>query len=266
MQQMRSLYRNWPTAFADRAGVLAHERLVVYRLRRTIDGEPVRLIASTNRWDVRLINEMWISDFYFEHLPPADAAPGGVHLDVGANRGYFAVYLATRFPKGRVVAFEPSPENVRIARANIAINGLAERVELRPAAAITGDDAWIDLHLADLPGLHTTLAPSEATEYGLDQERYTGRALRVPAEDLGHVLDEAAEANGGYVDTMKLDTEGTELDLLSGLTEVQLRKVKYIVAETEFQHSPEVVRQLQSAGHRVIDGSRFLYALASTTS
>ena len=58
--------------------------------------------------------------------------PGDVILDVGAFVGIYAV-LAGRWsgPRGRVVAFEPTPSSAAVARRHFAFNGLGpERVQL----------------------------------------------------------------------------------------------------------------------------------------
>ena len=52
--------------------------------------------------------------------------PGDVVLDVGANVGFIAVIAAKLVgPAGRVVAFEPVPENARLVRRNARLNGLS---------------------------------------------------------------------------------------------------------------------------------------------
>ena len=62
--------------------------------------------------------------------------PSDVILDVGAFVGIYAV-LAARWsgPRGRVVAFEPTPSSAEVARRHFAFNGLEpERVQLVEAA------------------------------------------------------------------------------------------------------------------------------------
>lgn len=62
--------------------------------------------------------------------------PGDVVLDVGAGTGLsFAPLLAAVGERGRVLAFEQSPEMCEQARARIAREGWQDRVWLREAAA-----------------------------------------------------------------------------------------------------------------------------------
>jgi FkbM family methyltransferase len=50
-------------------------------------------------------------------------------IDVGANLGVFSILVA-RATGARVIAFEPSPSSAKIMKMQVALNGLADRVEL----------------------------------------------------------------------------------------------------------------------------------------
>jgi FkbM family methyltransferase len=58
-------------------------------------------------------------------------------VDVGAHIGTTTVPALTRHGFARAVAIEPDPDNVRLLRANIALNGLTEQVTV-VAAALSG--------------------------------------------------------------------------------------------------------------------------------
>ncbi len=132
-------------------------------------------------------------------------APGMVVYDIGANIGLFAL-LAGRLvgETGSVVAFEPSPENAHALRANVDANGMTH-VSVHEAAVCsrTGRARFLQVaeqswsHLADR-GLHPdTEAIIEVDVVAVDDliERGT---LRPP-------------------DVVKIDVEGSELDVISGM-------------------------------------------------
>ena len=50
--------------------------------------------------------------------------PGDIIVDVGANVGMVAIWLALRNPQVTVIAIEPEPLNLSHLRANIAANGV----------------------------------------------------------------------------------------------------------------------------------------------
>ena len=63
-----------------------------------------------------------------------EVRPGATFFDIGANVG-FVTLIAARLvgASGRVVAFEPVPENVAAIRENLAMNGI-DWVEVRETA------------------------------------------------------------------------------------------------------------------------------------
>jgi tRNA A58 N-methylase Trm61 len=64
-------------------------------------------------------------------LGPRLAAPGAALLDVGTGTGWLAIALARAFPSARVVGIDPFEPALELAAANVAAEGLGERVELR---------------------------------------------------------------------------------------------------------------------------------------
>lgn len=60
--------------------------------------------------------------------------PDGIHCELGAGTGIFTIYAARRCRK--VIAVEQDPTIFRIAQANIARSGLADKIELIQADAL----------------------------------------------------------------------------------------------------------------------------------
>lgn len=116
-------------------------------------------------------------------------------LDLGANVGYASVDLALRYPKARVVAVEPEPSNAALLRRNVTALGRVEVVE----AAVwprTGTVALED------PG---------KGKWGM-RVQAGGRAGVVRAVTIPELL---ADAGAERADLVKIDIEGSELDLFS---------------------------------------------------
>ncbi|MCB9422040.1 MAG: FkbM family methyltransferase [Ardenticatenaceae bacterium] len=70
-------------------------------------------IAQTKEYEPYVINELkqWLK-------------PGDTFVDVGANIGYFTLFAAARVgEKGRVISFEPRPDNCQLLKKSIAENG-----------------------------------------------------------------------------------------------------------------------------------------------
>lgn len=89
-------------------------------------------ILSAQRAGAALFADMFLGKFV-PNLPGlADRLrDGGRLLDVGTGVGSIAIELARRLPTTTVVGLEPADAPLALARANVAIAGVADRVELR---------------------------------------------------------------------------------------------------------------------------------------
>lgn len=121
---------------------------------------------------------------------------GGVFVDVGANVGYFTK-LASELvgARGKVLAFEPMPAALRLLRMNTA--GLSN-VTVYPVA------------LSDRTGTATFYVRKKGDTSSLSPD---GDATPVPVTVA--TLDEQL-AGERRIDVMKIDVEGSELDVLRG--------------------------------------------------
>lgn len=137
--------------------------------------------------------------------------PDQTCFDVGANVGYYVLQLAywTR-PSGRVFAFEPNPGPRAVLQRQIAVNRLADRVEVVASA------------VADRSGETTLYLPAQDRQ-GLDGVSRLGspdssianafRAIVVPMISL----DDFCDARPGLTpDYILIDIEGFEITALKG--------------------------------------------------
>jgi FkbM family methyltransferase len=149
-------------------------------------------------------NETWrVREVFFAHcygrIPAGALPPGPAVLDVGAHVGTFALYAKLVLGAGRLVCFEPYPPAVALLAANLA--GL-DAVVVRAGLAAAAGFAELRLH-HDNSGrnsLRPDLVPAPA-----------GRA-EVLLEGAAAAWDEL-----GPFDLLKLDAEGTEVEVLTAL-------------------------------------------------
>lgn len=162
--------------------------------------------------------------------------PGDVFYDVGANIGFFTLIGARLVgPTGRAVAFEPVPANAEAIRANAALNAIDNIQVLEKAAGaerrrdrllLVEDLSWSHL---ESRGWHprTTLA--------VDIEVVT--------------IDELVRAGEIPPPTLvKIDVEGSEVDVLAGMRETLERHRPAIVCELHGTNS-EFVAAMESVGY-----------------
>ena len=131
-----------------------------------------------------------ISDF-FPH--------GGVFVDIGANVGNHAVFVARFLSPLKVIVIEPNPAAFEILKANIALNHIDSRV----------DASYLGIGLSNKSAHAVAMTPAKnlgGTRLHLSEEQ---RGLRVVPGD--------ALLFGHRIDFLKIDVEGMEIDVLEGL-------------------------------------------------
>lgn len=194
--------RQWPKFLAYRRRRGAGE--TEFRIRGMPHG--IRCRAGTT--DAVTIESVFGYRF---HLPPRPLPEGAVILDLGANTGYAAAHLATRYPSARIIAVEMDEANANLARRNLAPFSNCELVH----AAVWVEDGTIT--------------------YGGDAEdayAVASDGIRsAPAVTVPTLLDQRGLGRADYV---KMDVEGAEWTLFQ--RPEWLDRVDSIVVEV---HQPE---------------------------
>jgi FkbM family methyltransferase len=143
----------------------------------------------------------------------AAVRPGMRCLDVGANVGFTTELLGRLTgPTGKVVAFEPSPDNFAILRRR----SWPAHVELRQAAA-GAENGTATLYVSDDLNVDHRTYPAEEHR----------REIRVPLVRLDDALP------GEAIDFVKLDVQGDELQVLRGMQRI-LRAQSTLAMLVEF--------------------------------
>ena len=144
----------------------------------------------------RRIREDGIWEPYETSLLLSMLQPGDVFVDVGANIGYFSVLAAVVVGEGGAVfAFEPDPDNFRLLRDNVALNGFEQQVvTVEAGLAVICRDGYLFLSAYNL-GVNQIYSSGES-RVSLPVTRYNGS--RYMCENLQRL----------YV--LKVDTQGSE--------------------------------------------------------
>jgi FkbM family methyltransferase len=158
----------------------------VLRFRVGIELEVLDLL------DLLVVKETVCDDVY----RLADLATGDLRVivDVGAGLGDFAVLAGSTFPAAEILAFEPNPESFAVLERNLLRNHLS-KVEARCIAVGTRSSY--------------ELARTRWSATGTVHARRSTRA--VPALALQEIIGDRE------VDFLKIDCEGSELEVLESL-------------------------------------------------
>ncbi|WP_393963258.1 FkbM family methyltransferase [Roseovarius sp. S4756] len=148
------------------------------------------------------IQNAWRAGVFFEEeelKALQDHVKSGAHIiDIGANIGNHAMFFATRMQAARVVVIEPNPLALAPLVANVLVNRLENVITL------------------DLLGVG--LSDGSATGFGMKRHDRNLGATKMFAGKGSlevHAGDDLLE--GEDPDLIKIDVEGMEMKVLSGL-------------------------------------------------
>ena len=179
--------------------------------------------------------EMWLTIAIARHLEP-----GMVAIDIGANFGYYSILMADLVgPTGLVVAVEPNPHVAPKLRASLALNGFAARARVIEAAAAATEEGSARLYATLTEPKNAAIVPPDTVA-----DPAVATITTVP-----NWTADAIARERGRVDFIKIDAEGAEEDIISGLRPLLL------------QYRPSLVVEFNAA--RYADAPRFLADIMS---
>jgi FkbM family methyltransferase len=238
----------------DMAGFIAWlptplQRLVIRGFRRPIlwwvfraYGTSLALTPAGPR-DSRF--QMWLdpssySDFILGIYEPGCtnvlrqyAREGSLCVDVGANLGYFSIFMSRLVGgRGQVIAFEPMPDTVEILQKNVRVNDLRNVTVVQAAAGdVTGSVEFFSEQSQSMTKTASML-----------NHRFQGAARTTIVPSIR--LDDYFVGAARYPDFIKIDVEGAEESVLNGARETLARSSPALVVEIHRWGSPESQRVL----------------------
>lgn len=155
--------------------------------------------------------EIWLTLFFARLLKP-----GMTVVDVGANFGYYTVLFGDAVgASGRVIAVEPVPTTADLLAKTVELNGHSERTSVIRSA----------LGRADTGHAHIFLPGNEPKNATIVQAARAG-TLSVPITNLNVIA-----AKLDRVDVIKIDAEGSERDIIAGMTDIIVKHKPTVVLE-----------------------------------
>jgi FkbM family methyltransferase len=192
-------------------------RLFGRQWRTTIDVGGVRLAVDATNLDLYtsirrgVAWEPWVLDACLELLRPGD-----VFLDIGANAGAVAVSVAARRRDVRVFAIEPQPQLARLIKISARLNG----VDVQVLPVLLGNE----------DGLAELFVPGQATHASVVARAPGTPSITAPITTLDTLI---ANHTLPAPDTIKIDAEGSELDVFRGAGRLLREQSPAIVFEAD---------------------------------
>lgn len=207
-----------------------------------------------------LFREIWVDRCY--DTGRLAIGPGDTVVDIGAHVGVFALWVAAREPRARIIAVEPSPRAAPYLRRNLARSGRSDVVVVESACGGQAGRAGLYARGPEMmnslfaAGPRTRADPVDVSVITLDDlfERYDVRSCAL----------------------LKLDCEGAEYGIILGARAETLARIRSIAMEYHRgigDHVPEdLSRRLAACGFsvRLVPSATdpvhgYLYAVRSET-
>jgi FkbM family methyltransferase len=175
--------------------------------------------------DAAVFKEVFIGKAYADGFPFYRAA---TVVDIGAHHGFFTLFAARNLAAdARIVSVEPARDNLRVLRANVALNGLGSMIHV-VEAAVAGEDGEAFL-FADAPENRSILPAGRAAGEAANGERVATLSLESLFRREGLAR----------VDFLKMDCEGAEYDALRAAPDAVLAAIRCISLEFHDLKRPE---------------------------
>lgn len=178
-------------------------------------------------------------------------------VDVGAHVGMFDLYMKQKYPSAKIAAFEPAPETFNALHRNLEMHNISGVVTY--PFGLGTEAATANLTYYPIAHANTTFAPKEKEPMkklltgmlGQDftEEAFTCVEIPVPVNRLSHFLD-YYHPDITKIDLLKVDVEGTELEVTGGLDDKHWAMVHNVVLEVSDVHGAmsKIKSLLQSKG------------------
>ena len=176
-------------------------------------------------------------------------------LDIGANIGIASNFLSKRFPQARIFAFEPVPSNFALLAKNVESLG-----NVRPfQKALGAKDGSFEMLHSDT---NDNMGGYSFHEAGSNVDK----RIRVEVREASSMMREIGVESA---DVIKIDTEGSEYDILTNLGRDFLGKVKWIYGELHGNRDFELLaflnEQFEIGVKRTINKRLFMFQARNKT-
>lgn len=162
---------------------------------------------------------------------------GSVFCDIGANVGNHSLFVGLFLRPEAIIPFEVNPPVIAVLRRNLEANGLLPLCDTR----------FLGTGLSDRRAQNARLSSPEGN---LGGTRVLGSGGDIPLAPGDELLA------GRRVDFLKIDVEGMEMSVLSGLTDTISAHRPRIFVEVDNANLPAMEAWVEAHDYRIVDRFR----------
>jgi FkbM family methyltransferase len=159
---------------------------------------------------------------------------GGCFVDIGANVGNHSLFAAAFFAPREIIGIEPNPRAIRLLNANVKINGFT--------------------HLVDLTHVGVGFSNDSSSGFGMERKgKKLGSLRMLPGNGNLNVVTGDSVLIQSKPDLIKIDVEGMEMLVLSGLTDTIERCRPHIFVEVGNLNRAAFINFLSEIDYHILD-------------
>ena len=153
----------------------------------------------------------------------------GVFIDVGANLGKYTIMVGKKLKEnGTVISIEPEKQNIKLLNENIKINGLKNVIVIEKACSNKNGKSTLYLEGTTFGG----------TSHSLEKHKHHVGEIIVDIETLDSII---SKLKFKRVNLVKIDVEGSELEVLHGAEKIITKYHPKIICESFDKESEEKI-------------------------
>lgn len=138
-------------------------------------------------------------------------------VDVGANVGFYSLFLAKHFPKGKIMAFEPLPQNFELLKENLELNK-AINIEILNRG-LSKEEGSLEFYIDPNCAVNASLKNVSDSK--------NVQVVKCPVSTMDIHLKNRSQK----VDFIKIDVEGGEFFVLQGAMDLLVKDKPMVFAE-----------------------------------
>lgn len=184
--------------------------------------------------------ECFFDEVYTNGFPENTINNAPVVIDIGANVGYFSLFILNKFPQAKVFSFEPMPVNFKLLNKYKNENPSLDFNIFNKAVSNTNETIVLAYNADD----------SFTTSATIFDNSGQSDTAEVSAITLASIIE---ENKLDKIDLLKLDCEGSEYKILYQCPDNQFKRISAICLEThkgenENENTGSLVQFLQERG------------------
>jgi FkbM family methyltransferase len=201
---------NWWVHFFVKFG-LSDSNPIVFKGRNNVVFEVPRIVQH-------VFKEIFMEHSYMIGL--RNVIPDcPVVIDIGANVGFFTMFIASRFPNATVFAYEPIRNNYAQLKRN---------AELNKHVRISCFEKAVFSHTGEVPICFDPHDSLTTTAHIIQESEESKSCIRVPCVSLVDIFE---NNNIEHCDLLKMDCEGAEFDIILNCPQEYLTRIDQVAME-----------------------------------